>query len=185
MSRGRHARDGQRRDAIRARARDTWTRLRAWVRRLASPEFGHMALPFDYTALRAEIAAIRATMTPAPDWKPGQEKPRPVDPPRVGRGDEVRAGATPQTPGAVNADSGTRPRPAGTVPARQPEAGAPPAPAAAPAPPPPKAPGPGQPLPAWRGDYAPTQPFRAIPDGGQPRVSPYYQRHETLLDKAR
>lgn len=137
MSRGRHARDGQRRDATRARARDTWTRAIVWLGGLGR------FLP-DRPAARLVLLALAALDridTPAPDWKPGQEKPRPADPPS-GSG-AVRAGAT-TTPGAVNADSGTRPGPAGTVPARQPEAGAPPAPAAAPAPPPPKAPGPGQ-----------------------------------------
>lgn len=151
MSRGRHARDGQRRDAIRARARDTRARLRRAARDLlwtASDRLCARRLTFGLGHQIGELGwklsgPFRATMTPAPDWKPGQEKPRPVDPPRVGRGAEVRAGAT-TTPGAVNADSGTRQGPAGTVPARQPEAGAPPAPAAAPAPPPPKAPGPGQ-----------------------------------------
>lgn len=136
-----HARDGQRRDAWRAAARDTWTRLR----RLATLEFhlefwlspwgpdwwdwewvqAHWYRQFkraDRKAFRAECEEIRARaiLTPAPDMAPVQEKPRPGDHQR--RASAARSGpGQPQAPGAVADGTGTSagdsPPPAAALPA--------------------------------------------------------------------
>jgi len=131
-----HARDGQRRDAIRARARDTWTR----IRKLATLEFhlefwlspwgpdwwdwewvqAHWYRQFkraDRKAFAAECEEIRARalMTPAPELRPVQA-PRPADPPGA---TSARCGpGQPPAPGAVAAGTGT-------------DAGVPPAPVTA------------------------------------------------------
>jgi len=228
-----HARDGQRRDAIRARARDTWTR----IRKLATLEFhlefwlspwgpdwwdwewvqAHWYRQFkraDRKAFAAECEEIRARalMTPAPELRPVQA-PRPADPPGA---TSARCGpGQPPAPGAVAAGTGT-------------DAGVPPAPVTAaadavppsagaaaplPRPHPSQPPWPGQPdhlwpggpvtapagsrrsneqqfarapqhpMPAYRGDYRPTAPFRAVSD--LPPVNifrPHYERHEARRD---
>lgn len=154
MSRGRHARDEQRRAAARlarlaAAARDTWVIIRlSWlvltiliVRRAlpraadaglaqAKLAFGSDAdgpggplehLPSCDGTCGGAVAhaahlddgwcpccyCAQFAVTPAPASGPVQA-PRPVDPPReMARGDEVRAGATPRTPGAVADGTGT------------------------------------------------------------------------------
>lgn len=243
MSRGRHARDGQRRDALRARARDTWTRLRRLAGRIAALN----------AALPGALIPGRATMIPAPDMRPAQA-PRPADPPAGGA---VRAGATPlvvageqpgelphlpgcdgscggmaaheahlddggcpccycaqyavdKTPGAVAAGTGTS---AGDSPPPAAAATTPRGAAPLPLPGPQAPPGQGQPhhlwpggpvtapagsrrsneqqsarapqhpMPAWKGDYRPTQPFRAVSDLPPASiVRPHYERHEARRD---
>jgi len=208
-----HARDGQRRDAIRARARDTWTR----IRKLATLEFhlefwlspwgpdwwdwewvqAHWYRQFkraDRKAFAAECEEIRARalMTPAPELRPVQA-PRPADP-----------------PGATSARCGPGQPPfacPGAAPGQAPGAGDPPAPAAGATPPhdggaatlprpdPSLSPGPGQPqraawvtypgehpMPSYKGDYARTQPFRAIGAVPVSVVRPYYPAVEARRD---
>lgn len=181
-----HARDGQRRDAIAARlarlraaARDTWVLIRLIP---VIPMIARRALP-------------RATAAPAPASGPAQEKPRPGDHQR--RGGAARSGpGQPQAPGAVAAGTGTS---AGDSP---PPAAAPPATPSGesaatlprPAPSPPGA-GPGQaqrpawvtypgehPMPAYKGDYARTQPFRAVGPVAVSVVRPYYPAVEARRD---
>ena len=101
-----HARDGQRRDARRARARDTWTLIRL--------------IPLIPMIVRR--ARTRAAGSPAPAEAPVQEKPRPADPPPyVADIGVVRAGATPRSPGdrggRTGANPGDNPPPAAALPA--------------------------------------------------------------------
>ena len=188
-----HARDGQRRDALAAwlgRARERAVRLIPSFRR---------ALP-------------RATAAPAPDGRPAQA-PRPADPPgatsaRCGPGQPPAPGAAAAGTGT---DAGVPPAPVtAAADAVPPSAGAA---APLPRPHPSRPPWPGQPdhlwpggpvtapagsrrsneqqfarapqhpMPAYKGDYRPTAPFRAVSD--LPPVNifrPHYERHEARRD---
>jgi hypothetical protein len=153
---GRHRRDGQRRDALRARLRS----LRAILspRRLGAAG-GATAIP-----------PGGAPEAPAPSGAPVRQQragaspqlPRPGDPPR--RGDAPWSGPGQQPPDAAPG-----------------EVTAPASPGAAARPPwvtwhgPPGTP----PPPAYRGDYRPTQPFRAVT--GTVRA-PYVAAHEARRD---
>jgi hypothetical protein len=159
VSRGRHARDGQRRDTLRSRVRDTWTRLRRAARNALWATGDRLCarqLTFPAGNWLGELGwklsgpFRAATVTPAPELRP-EQAPRPADPPLVRT---ARCGpGQPPAPGAVADGTGT-------------SAGGPPPPAAAALPPapedatatlPPPEPGPpqagrGQPVYAVRRD---------------------------------